>query len=145
MFSSFQGSLTPADGRPRFLAFGARLGSKANQPDRFRRFAGIADRGLIGLICAGKRTLRSERCGARNAHFASLPRLRRIRERRYRLVVSSSAAVAGTRVIEVRRFLRGLAAAGAIGCAALASPAPARAADVDPSKMSADEIKALER
>ena len=40
---------------------------------------------------------------------------------------------------------RWLAAVAAIGCAAIASVAPARAADVDPAKMSADAIKALEQ
>jgi hypothetical protein len=38
-----------------------------------------------------------------------------------------------------------LIAVVAIGCAAIVSVAPAGAADVDPSKMSADAIKALEQ
>ena len=38
-----------------------------------------------------------------------------------------------------------LAAVATIGCAAIVSIAPVRAADVDPSKMSADAIKALEQ
>jgi hypothetical protein len=45
-------------------------------------------------------------------------------------------------VIGLRRYWRfGLAALAAIGCAV----SPARAADVDPSQMSGDEIKALEQ
>jgi hypothetical protein len=38
-----------------------------------------------------------------------------------------------------------LAAVATIGCAAIVSIAPVRAADVDPSKMSTDAIKALEQ
>ncbi len=46
----------------------------------------------------------------------------------------------------LRFYWRGwLAAVAAIGCAAIVSVAPARGADVDPSNMSADAIKALEQ
>src|SRR5690242_5304925 len=43
------------------------------------------------------------------------------------------------------RWRAWLIAVVAIGCAAIVSVAPAGAADVDPSKMSADAIKALEQ
>jgi WD domain, G-beta repeat len=52
----------------------------------------------------------------------------------------------GTTVIGLRSNWRGwLAAVAALGCAAVVSAAPARAADVDPSNMSADAIKALKQ
>jgi hypothetical protein len=55
-------------------------------------------------------------------------------------------AAASAKLIGSRSRWRGwLAAVGTIGCAAIVSIAPVRAADVDPSKMRADAIKALEQ
>ena len=54
-------------------------------------------------------------------------------------------AAADTPVIELRSFSRfGLAALAAVCLGATLGLAPASAADVDPSKMSSDEIEALE-
>ena len=73
-------------------------------------------------------------------------RLRRRGKWRYRPVVWSSAWAAGTRVIGLRSNCRGwLAGIAALGCAAIAGVAPARAADIDPTTMSADAIKTLEQ
>ncbi len=78
--------------------------------------------------------------------LAAVTRLRLRGEWRYRSGVWSSAWAAETTVIGLRsHWRRWLAAVAALGCAAVVGVAPARAADVDPAQMSADEIKALEQ
>ncbi len=91
---------------------------------------------------------RTPQC-ALNGSDTTFPAVTRLRDRgkwRYSPVVWSSASAAGTTVIGLRLNWRCWRTAFvALGCAAVASVAPVRAADVDPSNMSADATKALEQ